>query len=97
MLEVSVSVISWKRIKRLNRQMDESFVHAYTRRSPVWVCVRHDGSSVIVNADTATVEGEPAFGSVMTSLLKSRDARTESDRKCLQDFDDRSEEWRRHR
>jgi hypothetical protein len=45
---MSQSIISWKKIQKLNRATGERFVHASTRDTNIWHAVRHDGSAAWV-------------------------------------------------
>jgi hypothetical protein len=69
---VSVDVISWKRIKKLNRRLDERFVHAFTGQHYIWSCIRPDGTmSTIDVRDPKVVESVPG-GTTTAELLRTR-------------------------
>ena len=49
------SIISWRRIKQLNRKTGEAFIHASTREHNSWHCVRYDGTAAWVDTRTLDV------------------------------------------
>lgn len=70
---MGLSAISWKNLKKLNRELDELFVAASVGSDGIWwVCIRHDGSALLVNR--RTLETEPYTSSTTTmSMLRDRD------------------------
>ncbi len=72
---MSANPISWRRIKRLNADLGERFVHCSTSSTGdwwVWHCIRPDGSAVYVD----TRSGELRASSVTTTtqrLLRTRE------------------------
>jgi hypothetical protein len=88
--------IAWRRVKTLNRRMNERFVHASTSSHHEggvhhWLCIRHDGTAVYVNPQT--LESEPVDTNTTTmSLLRSRDARWSGQAEWLAELDERQTE-----
>lgn len=75
---MGINPLSWKRIRALNRRLDERFVHVYTyshHEHWIWVGLRYDGSAAAI--DTRTWSVTPTeIDSTTVELLRSRWART---------------------
>lgn len=70
---MGLSAISWKNLKKLNRELDEQFVAASVGSDGIWwVCIRHDGSALLVNRRTGETEPHTSETSTM-HLLRDRD------------------------
>ena len=87
---MSGSAISWKRVKRLDRERGETFVHAWTYVHDWWHCIRHDGSDLWVNVISGETEpGDEAHESSTMHLLRDRTPRTDHDAEYLASLDAR--------
>lgn len=89
-------IISWKRIKKLNRALDENFIHASTREHNRWHCVRYDGTAAWVDTIKMTLtEDEHPEHWASCKLLSNRGIAPEfyGDRDSVIEWDRRHEEW----
>jgi len=72
---MGANAISWKRVQRVNRRLEEQFVHASTSSHGEWwrwFCIRHDGTAASVNTRTWEVEEEPRQVTSTQRLLRER-------------------------
>lgn len=96
---MGVNSLSWKRIRALNRRLDERFVHVYTLSHYefwIWWAIRHDGSAAKV--DTRTWWSYPrdlVWESTTYHLLTTREPRDEEQAAWLQVLDERQAEIER--
>lgn len=88
---MSLCLVSWRKVKRLNRQLDEEFVSAAaSHNGRSWLCVRYDGTTAWV--DVRTGEQEPGDGSSTARLLMEREPRYEGQSEWLAELDRRHAE-----
>lgn len=87
---MSGSPIGWKRVKKLNRERGESFVTAWTYEHDWWHCIRHDGTSTLVNVRNGEVKADESDSTTTTQrLLRERVPRLPNDAVWLAELDAR--------
>lgn len=93
---MGVNSISWRRIKTLNRRLNERFVHAWTLSHGEhwwWFCIRHDGTAASVNVQTGELEEDSDCEySAAQKLLRSRNPRDTGQAEFLAELDQRARE-----
>lgn len=95
---MGLNTISWRRVKRLNARLDDRFIHAACSSHSdwwVWICVRHDGTALLV--DTKTLETKPTLGQTSTQhLLATRVTAPHASAEWLAELDARQAELMAH-
>jgi hypothetical protein len=97
---MSQSIISWRKIQKLNRATGERFVHASTRDTNIWHAVRHDGSAAWVTLHRIKRVGTVYFVEpdpnpdrwLSCNLLRTREVRWADDPYSLAEWDRRASE-----
>jgi hypothetical protein len=91
---MGINAISWRRIRTLNEQLSERFVHVFTyshHKHWYWTGIRIDGTSATIDTRNLTCEEDPLTDLTTTQrLLMDRSTATEHNREWLAELDERA-------